>query len=304
MDGLVVGRVMQLAAEQHGAVAHRQLRTAGMAPRAQRAAEAAGWLRAVESSVVVVAGSPDTWLRRVHVALLAVGEHGWLSHESAARLHGLDRSTSKVVELTVQRASRSVRCSATVHTTEHVGPLDVVTVDGLRCTSATRTIIDLAASGARRGRLEAAIDSAVRLGLSAPIVIERRLAELRGPGRRGARELDRLLVDSGGETILERRFLELMRRGGLPRPTTQAVQRRDGRHVARVDFLFPDHGIVVEVTGRLGHSSPAERARDAQRRNELTDLGLRVYEYTWAQVTERPADVISSMRDRLGVHVA
>lgn len=130
-------------------------------------------------------------------------------------------------------------------------------------------------------------------------MIERRLGELRGPGRRGARLLDHLLVDSGGESVLERRFLELMRRGGLPRPITQAVQRRDGRHVARVVFLFPDHGIVVEVTGRLGHSSPSERARDAQRRNELTDLGVKVYEYTWAQVTERAADVITTMRHRL-----
>jgi very-short-patch-repair endonuclease len=147
--------------------------------------------------------------------------------------------------------------------------------------------------------LEGAIDSALRLGLLAPLVLERRLGELRGPGRWGARALDRLLLDSGGHSMLERRFLALIREAHLPRPKTQAVQRRDARHVARVDFLFEPFALVVEVTGRLGHSTPSERGKDAQRRNELTDLGLRVYEYTWTHVTERPSWVVATMRQRL-----
>jgi very-short-patch-repair endonuclease len=137
------------------------------------------------------------------------------------------------------------------------------------------------------------------MGLSAPLVLERRLSELRGKGRWGARTLDKLLLDTGGETILERRFLTLVREAGLPRPATQVRQRRDGRHVARVDFHFADAGVVVEVTGRLGHSTPTERGSDAQRRNELIDLGLRVYEYTWAHVTERRAWVVATLRERL-----
>ena len=84
-------------------------------------------------------------------------------------------------------------------------------------------------------------DSAVRDGLTAPVVLERRLAQLRGSGRWGVRRLDRLLIDSGGESVLERRFLRLLRDAGLPRPETQVVQRRGGRHVGRVDFLFRDH---------------------------------------------------------------
>jgi very-short-patch-repair endonuclease len=111
-------------------------------------------------------------------------------------------------------------------------------------------------------------------------------------------------VDAGGETRLERLFLQLVRRAGLPRPVTQRVIRADGRHVARVDFLFEAPRVVVEVTGRVGHSSPADRARDAQRRNELIDLGFRVYEYTWHDVRSRGPHVIATLRARLGpVHV-
>ena len=106
-------------------------------------------------------------------------------------------------------------------------------------------------------------------------------------------------LDSGGHTILERKFLQLMRKADLPKPRTQVVHRRDGRTFARVDFLFDAHGVVVEVSGRKGHASDAERALDAQRRNELQDIGRKVYEYTYRQVTREPSYVIRTMRARL-----
>jgi very-short-patch-repair endonuclease len=295
----VISRITPLAAAQCGAVSIKQLRAAGVTWKAQNAAISSGWLAPVEPTVLVVAGSPDTWHRRLWIGLLALDGHGWVSHDAAASLHGLDRARPDAVEFTVPRRYRTPSCSALVHTTDSIGPVDVLTLAGLRCSSATRTILDLARARIPTVRLEAAIDSAVRLGLSAPLVLERRLSELRGPGRWGAPTLDRLLIDSGGESLLERRFLALMRKGRLPRPITQARQRRDGRHIARVDFLFAAYPVVVEVTGRLGHSTPRERDRDAQRRNELIDLGFRVYEYTWHHVTERRAWVIATMRRRL-----
>jgi very-short-patch-repair endonuclease len=57
--------------------------------------------------------------------------------------------------------------------------------------------------------------------------------------------------------------------------------------------------LVVEVTGRLGHVSDAERTRDAQRRNELQDLGFTVIEYTSIQIWEQPAEVRQNLRRRL-----
>lgn len=77
------------------------------------------------------------------------------------------------------------------------------------------------------------------------------------------------------------------------------IHRRDGATFARVDFFFEPFGVVIEVSGRLGHSSPAERARDAQRRNELQDVGRKVYEYTWEDVTQRASHVRSSLTARL-----
>ena len=55
----------------------------------------------------------------------------------------------------------------------------------------------------------------------------------------------------------------------------------------------------MEVTGRKGHASDVERQRDAQRRNELTDRGFRVYEYTRGDADDRPGWVAATMRERL-----
>ena len=187
----------------------------------------------------------------------------------------------------------------TVHTTKRLDPIDHVVVDGFRVMSATRTVFDLALARAHPHRIEAAIDSAVRLQLSSPEVLARRLASLRGSGRWGCRLVEQLITDSGGHTHLERRFLELVREAGLPTPRKQVVFRSGGEHIARVDFYFEEFQIVVEVSGQKGHASPAERARDAQRRNELQDLGVRVFEYTFDDVTKRSDMVRRTLLARL-----
>ncbi|MEX2628270.1 MAG: hypothetical protein WD225_15395 [Ilumatobacteraceae bacterium] len=293
----------RLAAPQHGVVSTAQLTAQGVGWRRWHRLVERGWLDRVVPGVLVVAGSPVTWERSLWVAVLALGPAARVSHRAAAALHQLDRSRRDTVEVTVPRAERGRGRSAahrvTVHTSEHIGPTDSVRVSNLRVTSATRTVIDLARLRVPRAELEASIDSAVRRGLSSPIVLERRLAELRGRGRWGCRLLDELLVDSGGHTMLERRFLRLVREAGLPRPRTQVVHRRGSRTVARVDFCYDEYDLVIEVSGAHGHSSPAERAVDAQRRNELQELGRTVYEYTWQHVVAEQAYVCRSLEHRL-----
>jgi len=291
--------VMITAGAQHGAVSVAQMRECGLTWKAQRTATANGQLHLVEPCVAVVVGSPDTWHRRLHVGLLALGPEAWVSHEAAATLLGLDRSLLEPIDFTLPRGIRRTISFGRVHTTAHVGPLDVVTVGGFRCSSGTRTILDLAHLGVPPVRLAAAIDSARRLGWSATRVLEERLRELRGRGRYGVRALDRLMPDSGGETPLERSFLAVLRRHGLPRPVTQFRVVGEHGFIGRVDFLYERFRIVIEVTGRKGHASDWERRHDAQRRNELIDQGLKVYEYTRGDVEERPSWVAATMRERL-----
>ncbi len=288
-----------LAAGQEGLLSTQQLRSGGVTAWTQRRLVADGWLFRLAPRVHALRGSPDTHRRRLRCGLLCLGERSWVSFEAAAALHGLDRSRPHAVEFTIDRSYRPALLPFAVHTTKRLDAIDQVVVDGFRTMSATRTVFDLALARAHPQRIEAAIDSAVRLQLSSPEVLGRRLEALRGSGRWGCRLVEEMITDSGGHTHLERRFLELVREAGLPTPRTQVVFRVDGRHVARVDFLFDEFGVVVEVSGQKGHASPAERARDAQRRNELQDLGMRVFEYTFDDVTKRSTMVRRTLRARL-----
>ena len=292
-----------LAADQDGLITIEQLRSHGITPWTQRRLVADGWIHRIAPRVYAVRGAPDTHRRRLRCGLLCLGERSWVSFEAAAALHGLDRSRPHAVEFTVERRRRpTMMMPFVVHSTNRLEAIDHVVVDGFRTMSATRTVFDLALARAHPQRIEAAIDSAVRLQLSSPEVLAKRLAGLRGSGRWGCRLVEDMITDSGGHTHLERRFIELVREAGLPTPRMQVVFRADGRHVARVDFLFDDFGVVVEVSGQKGHASPAERARDAQRRNELQDLGLRVFEYTFDDVTKRSEMVRRTLQARLRAH--
>lgn len=289
-----------IAALQEGLLSAADLAGAGVSAQQRRWQIDRGWIEPVSPRVYRIAGTPDTRRQQLRAGLLSLGERSWVSFEAAASLHGLDRSDHAAVEFTIERSAVRSQFEWTVHRTKFVAPLDTVDVDGFRVMSATRTVLDLALARSTRRRVEAAFDSAVRLGLSHPTVLAHRLETLRGSGRWGVSMIERILPDSGGHSPLERAFLRIVREAGLPTPTTQAVQRSAaGRHVARVDFLFDERALVVEVTGRLGHVSDSERARDAQRRNELQDLGLTVIEYTSTHIWEHTGWVRTDLRRRL-----
>lgn len=291
--------VVEVLAAQHGLLSDAQLRALKLSRHTVARWTNERRLERYGPGVLRLVGAPSTWEQRLTRGLLALGNDAAVSHRAAARLHGFDRSDTDDVEFLVGRAQRNSRLPDPVHSSGLIGKLDILTVGGFRATSATRTILDLANIQVPADRLRAAIDSAVRLQLSAPETIRRRLDDIRRRGRTGVRMLDELLIDAGGHTMLERKFLQLMREAGLPRPEPQVIFRDGKRTMARVDFIYCEWSIVVEVSGKLGHSSPAERARDAQRRNELQDLGLRVYEFTWEHVTRRPTWVQQQMRLRL-----
>ncbi len=241
-----------------------------------------------------------------------------VSHASAAKLHRLEGFDDPPIEFTALRPANGRRVGLDVHETRRLDPVDVVTIrrtiaptvrkaaalrhagliTAYRTTSASRTIIDLAARlGAEQ--LGRAIDSACRLGSCSPGYLVRRLGDLRGPGRTGVRRLDEAVLDIGGHSMLERTFLRLMRLNGLPRPACQIAWTVPGRLYARVDFDFRPVPLVVEVGGNKGHSGDLDRARDARRRNELLSIGVELLEFTFGQVTGDEGYVVDSVRRSL-----
>ena len=250
------------------------------------------WIR-VSEGVFRHRATPLTWELKVRAAAMSLGRDAALYGPTAARWWRLDGFSGDGVELVVPRIRRSRHPNITLHTTRGWHPADLLTVDDVRTMSATRTIIDLAVSGHRPDAIEKAIDSAIRLRLTSMARLTRRMTDL-APGRPGIRVLRELLFDRGGESFLERRFLALVRREQLLRPLTQVNYTANGRAM-RVDFEFSDRNVVVEVSGRLGHTTDRERQKDAQRRNSLQQIGKTVLEFTTADVMTNPDYVICSL---------
>lgn len=247
-------------------------------------------------SVYAMAGTEPAWEQSLLASLFVVGPDAVVAGRAAACLLGFDGFDPGPVEVSVRRGRRVRERIGVVHEVRSLPRLDRTTVGRFPVTSGARTIIDLAAVAAD-DELVAAIGSALRDGLTSEAFLRRRFGVLGGRGRRGTRALRRVLDGPFGHSDLERAFLRLVREAGLPRPRTQVVFGAD--QVARVDAYWDDEGVVVEVLGHRWHSSRRDLQRDAQRRNELQEIGLVVLEFTSDDVVRRPAAVIGRLRRNL-----
>ena len=154
------------------------------------------------------------------------------------------------------------------------------------------TLIDLAACGSvSTGQLEAAVNEADHLDLVDP---ERLLATIeslpRWPGRGRLRKLLAGPVLTLTSTQLERRFLPLAYAVGLPPPRTQT--RLSGH---RVDFFWPELGLVVEADSLRYHRTPFKQAQDRRRDNAHAGSGLATLRFTHGQICNEPGYVRRSL---------
>lgn len=294
--------LFDLASQGHHLVTLTDVRAAGLTARQWRYRTKAGEWVGVAPGVWRHRSTPIHWRLEARAGLIALGPNAALYGRTAAAWWELGGVEVDVVEFVVPR-SRRRDFPFVVHTTEQWWPGDLVYRDGVRLTSATRLVIDLADGSVTAEELERVIDDAVSRRLTSLPTLQKRLAQLSGSGRPGTPKLRALLLDSGGESYLERKFLRLVRRAGLPRPTCQVVHRSDGRRVARVDFQFPDTNVIVEVSGRLGHVTNSERKRDAERRNELIGRGHAFLEFTTVHVLDEAEYVVAALRRHLPVRV-
>jgi len=290
--------IARLAEAQRNVFTRQQALTAGLSRSALQRRVASGLLVPVGTTTYRFAGAELDWRGQLLSGLFDLGMAALVTGRSAAALHGMDGFAEGPIELLVPRSRRSRLTAGRVSSTLEIGPLDRVVVDGLRATSATRTIVELAGRVSER-ELGNAIDSACRLGLTSPVFLRQRLDDLGRQGRPGVATFDRVMESAGVQSWLEREFEHLLRSSGLPMPRRQRVYRRDGRHVARVDCDFEPWPVIVEVGGRRGYLSADDRRRQEHRRNELQLIGKIVYFFTTEDVVETPGYVISTLRAAL-----
>jgi very-short-patch-repair endonuclease len=292
--------VWNLAARQHGVISRRQLLAVGLTSDQIDSRIAVGRLHRTWRGVYAVGRPALTTRGWWMAAVLTCGAGALLSHDSAAALWGIramkgdlqgqDSSPSEIHLSVLGSATRS-RAGLRVHRRSRMPDGDRTRRDGIPVTSPARTLIDL---GTRlsKPRLERAINEADQLGLIDPETLRSAVEDHWGvdgvPALR--KVLDRrtfTLTDSE----LERRFMGLVDRAGLPRPLTQ--QRVNG---FRVDFFWPELGLVIETDGLRYHRTPTQQSRDRVRDQVHTAAGLVTLRFTHAQVRFEPKVVIRTLR--------
>jgi very-short-patch-repair endonuclease len=135
--------------------------------------------------------------------------------------------------------------------------------------------------------LEAAINEASQRDLVDPESLREALDAI--PPRPGVGRLRRLLDRDTfvlTETRLEQLLLPLARDVGLPPPQTQVWLNE-----YRVDFYWPELGLVVETDGFRYHRTPAKQAADNRRNQAHIAAGLMPLRFSHWQVRYEPAHV-------------
>ncbi|MEA2473836.1 MAG: hypothetical protein QOE06_1751 [Thermoleophilaceae bacterium] len=123
-------------------------------------------------------------------------------------------------------------------------------------------------------------------------VLERR------PRSPGAPKLRAIMY---GETkvslsVLEREFLRLLAEANLPLPE---MNRTAG--TMRVDCRWPEHRLTIELDSYRFHNSRYSWEQDRERERQARGREDEFHRFTWSDVTERPAYLVSEMRRLLGV---
>ena len=272
-------RAWEIAFAQHGVIALFQLAGLGFTLEAVKHRLTTGRLHPVHRGVYAVGRRELTRLGEWMAAVLACGADAVLSHTSAAALWGLSAERGRTIHVSVARSSDPRHDGIAVHRRAGLSADDLTRCENIPVTTPVRTLVDL---GTRLPSLalEAAINEANKLDLIDPVSLRTALEDRKG--QRGVRPL-RDILDRGEflltDSELERRFLPIARRAGLSPPLTQHLVSG-----FRVDFYWPDLGLVVETDGLRYHRTSSQQARDRLRDQAHVAAGLTALRFTHWQV--------------------
>jgi very-short-patch-repair endonuclease len=253
---------------------------------------ASGELVVVDYGVYASALTPSSW----HQKLLAVclASPAAASHRSAGTLWRSPDLLQVLLEVTAVRHLRRSSQDVIWHESYFLDERDVTEIDGIPVTTATRTVLDLAAV-LDEDHLIRVMDDMLRRRLTSVEKLGTELERM-GPRRPGAKRmravLERRIDVIVPETDLETVFDNLLRRNGLPEPERQVwVDTAAGPY--RMDFAYTEFRIGLEPMGRAAHADRWEE--DMDRLAELAAMDWQVLPFSNFQVRHREQTVVRAV---------
>ena len=286
--------IHELMAAQHGAATTNQVRKSLRWDQQQSLVDDRVWKRE-GARVVSSRSSRATWHQRVMVATLAT--RGVASHETAARLHGLDGfHRTNELHITLRYSQHRHQHPGTiVHVSRTLDRSDQLAIEGIPTVIVPVCLLQIAEHST--DAMIKALEGCMRDGIS-PTWIRQVAGRYHRPGRsvtgRVLRALDervdgtlprswfqrlasRLLVDAGIETVDEYPIYE--------------------GHVFWRNWIWqlPRLQLGVECQSWQWHATPEARALDAARKRRLRRLGWEILDLWWADL-DRIDDVVATLR--------
>lgn len=238
----------------------------------------------VGKGVYRVCGTPRTWEQRALAAVLAAGPYAALSHRAAAALWTVPGFKPNRVEVTKPhgRNRRSGRLWVhgslwlPAHHTTMLGPIRVVTPARMLCDIAGQV---------HEKKLARAVDNCLSLNLVKIDVLIKTFEEWARRGRTGSAAMRDVLEPRGDGYVapaseLEALFLDFLDDVGLRHPARE-VALGDDEPIGRVEMVYRDVKVLVELDGRRNHTALLDREADALRDMRFTAAGWSVLRITW-----------------------
>ena len=296
-------KIAVVAAKQHSLITLKGVKEAGGDHNdAYRRVKAGRW-EDCGYRTYRLAGVPWTWEARLLAKVLCAGEGACVSHLCAARLHGLGFQNASM-EISIKRGQHHRPDGLIVHTSTDLDLAEIVTINGIPVTDATRTLLDCAALLKHPKTLRRTVEKARRQKLTSWSDIAACLAKHARRGRRGIRRLREAMAtgaqdDAITESDAEYIALCLLREHGLPEPTLQhQMWDANGEPAARMDFAYLDGLTNFEIDGP-DHLRPDVKVKDEARDYWLGRQGWTVRRIWYRIPIDEPNKFIRIVRNTL-----
>jgi predicted transcriptional regulator of viral defense system len=292
-------RAARVAAAQWGVVGWKQLLDCGVTRSGRGRWLAQERLHKILPGVYAVGHRSVPIEGYLVAALIHAGDGAALSHETALWWWGLLEEEPATLHVSSSSRARSVAASADcppirVH---HPRRLHAVRHRRLPVTTVAQALRDFAATAPRQGLHRAIAEADYQQLLDLDDV-----DEVLGRGSPGSANLRDAIAAYRPELAftrsrLERAFLSLCEEGGLPIPEINAP-----RCGFKVDALWRDHRLAVELDGYGAHRSRARFEQDHDRDLRLRAAGYDPRRFTWRQVIYQRRLVIADLEAALDLH--
>ena len=278
--------VAEIAAVQHAVIAYWQLIDLGFSRHWIQRQLGAGRFHPIHRGVYAVGHQRINRRGYWMAAVLACGPISFLSHRTAAALHGLLYPRDGWPHVTVPTKGRRKRHGIVVHQAA-VPDAQRTIVDAIPTTTIPRVLLDLAHT--RDPLLPYAIETAYDDGVLDITGID---------GHKGVRALRQAIkqyepTPHWTRSRLEKRFFRLCRKHGIPLP---AVNQWIAGY--EVDMVWREQKLIVEIDGAV-HDRYSARRKDPIRDTKLQLAGYRVFRVTDDRLINDPGGVAADVTEAL-----